>query len=170
MRDTGAAWLNTASTQSFNQQVQGDHMLSKPSNIFLRYVLVVDALSCLASGALQVAFTGFLSRLLGLSPSLLAATGDFLLVYGAAVGFLATRTRVPGAIIWLLILGNCAWGVASVCIVLGNDVQPTALGKGYIAVQALTVLILARLQYICVRRDKQRLPGQSTIAGPDESP
>jgi hypothetical protein len=129
-------------------------MLSTPSHNFLRYVLCVDAISCLASGILQVSFTGFLSQHLGLSPTLLTATGDFLLLYGAAVAFLATRTRVPRAIIWLLIVGNCAWGLASVGILLGNYVHPTEVGKGYIAVQALAVLLLARLQYICVRPNK----------------
>ena len=118
---------------------------------FLRFVLMIDAISCLASGISQLAFTRFLSGHLNLPPTLLAATGDFLLVYGAAVAFLATRDHVPRAIIWLLIVGNCVWGLASFAILFGNDLNPAALGKAYIVVQALTVLVLARLQYLCVR-------------------
>ena len=81
----------------------------------------------------------------------MAGAGDFLLLYGAAVAFLATRARTPAVIIWLLVVGNIAWGVASVGILLAGDVQPTLLGKGYILAQALTVLLLAGLQYFCVR-------------------
>jgi|HubBroStandDraft_5_1064220.scaffolds.fasta_scaffold91153_1 hypothetical protein len=124
-------------------------MLSKPG--FLRYVLMIDAISCLASGIFQLAFTGFLSEHLNLPPTLLSATGEFLLVYGAAVAFLATRTQVPRSIIWLLVAGNCAWGLASFAILMGNDLHPAVLGKGYVAVQGLSVLILATLQYVCVR-------------------
>jgi hypothetical protein len=119
----------------------------------LRYVLWADAISCLVCGLLQVAFARPLSQYSGLPPSLLAESGDFLLLYGAAVAFLATRTRtrVPGAVIWLLIVGNFAWGVASVLLLVAGDVQPTWLGKGYIIAQASTVLMLAQLQYLCVR-------------------
>jgi hypothetical protein len=130
-------------------------MLSKPG--FLRYVLTIDAISCLAGGILQLVFTGFLSEHLSLPPALLAATGNFLLVYGAAVAFLATRAQVPRAIIWLLIVGNCVWGLASFAILIGNDLHPSAVGKGYIVVQAMTVLALARLQYICVRAGEPQL-------------
>jgi hypothetical protein len=60
--------------------------------------------------ALQVGFTEYLSQHLGLPWTLLVATGDFLSLYGAAVAFLASRTRVSSAIIWLLIVGNFLWG------------------------------------------------------------
>jgi hypothetical protein len=126
-------------------------MLSIPSNNFLRIVLWADAASCLICGLLQVSFVRPLSQYLGLAAALLAGTGDFLLLYGAAVAFLATRARAPAAIIWLLVVGNIAWGLAAVGILLAGDVQPTLLGKSYILAQALTVLLLARLQYICVR-------------------
>jgi hypothetical protein len=126
-------------------------MLSIPSNNFLRMVLWADAASCLVCGLLQVSFLRPLSQHLGLAPALLAGSGEFLLLYGAAVAFLATRARAPTAILWLLVIGNIAWAAASVGILLAGDVQPTFLGKGYILAQALTVLILARLQYICVR-------------------
>jgi hypothetical protein len=134
-----------------SNKARGDDMLSMPSNHFLRIVLWADAATCLICGLLQVSFVRPLSQYLSLTPALLAGTGDFLLLYGAAVAFLATRARAPAAIIWLLVVGNIAWGAAGIGILLAGDVQPTLLGKGYIAAQALTVLLLARLQYICVR-------------------
>jgi hypothetical protein len=39
----------------------------------------------------------------------------------------------------------------SVGMLLKGDARFTLLGKGYIVVQALTVMILAELQYYCVR-------------------
>jgi hypothetical protein len=100
--------------------------------MLLRIVLWADAASCLICGLLQVSFVRPLSQYLSLAPALLAGTGDFLLLYGAGVAFLATRARAP-----------------AVGILLASDVQPTVLG--YILAQALTVLLLARLQYVYVR-------------------
>ena len=124
---------------------------------FLRYVLWADAISCLVCGILQVALTGPLSSYFGLSENLLMGTGVFLLVYGAVVAFLATRKQVPCAIIGLLIVGNIAWGVLAVATLLGGDARITLLGKGYVTAQALTVLILAQLQYLLIRRARKSI-------------
>jgi hypothetical protein len=121
---------------------------------FLRYVLWADAISCLVCGIFQVALTGPMSSYFGLSQNLLMGTGVFLLLYGAVVAFLATRTQVPSAIVGLLIVGNIVWGVLAVAILMRGDVGITLFGKGYIAAQALTVLILAQLQYFGVRIGK----------------
>jgi hypothetical protein len=129
-------------------------MLYPASRNFLRYVLWADAISCLACGALQLVLGDPLSQFFSLPAGLLSDTGVFLLAYGAAVAALAIPARVPGAIVWLLIVGNVGWGVAAVGILVAGDVHPTLLGKAYIVVQALTVLILAELQYSAVRRSK----------------
>jgi hypothetical protein len=119
---------------------------------FLRYVLWADALSCLACGLLQVIFTASLSERLGLPAILLADTGEFLLLYGAAVAFLAARIRAPAPIIRLLIAGNIAWAVACIALLLGDGFALSPLGKAYIVAQATAVAILAELQYFGVRR------------------
>jgi hypothetical protein len=121
---------------------------------FLRYVLWADAISCLICGLLQVAFTGTLTEWLGLPTTLLAGTGEFLLLYGVVVAFLATRIRVPTVIVWLLIAGNIAWAVACIAILLGSGGKFTLVGKVYVIAQALTVAVLALLQYSSVRQDK----------------
>ena len=129
-------------------------MLYPASRNFLRYLLWADAISCLACGLLQLALGDPLSQLFSLPAGLLFDTGVFLLVYGAAVAALAMPARAPGAIVWVLIVGNIGWGVAAVGILVAGDVHPTLLGKAYIVVQALTVLILADLQYFAVRRSR----------------
>ena len=67
--------------------------LSAPN--FLRNVLRVDALSCVACGLLQVAFPEQMIQLLNLPGALLSYTGEFLLVYAAVVAFISTRNPVP---------------------------------------------------------------------------
>jgi hypothetical protein len=133
---------------------QGGNMFVKTYQNFLRYVLWADAISCLACGILQVALTGPLSAYFGLSQNLLIGTGVFLLLSGAVVAFLALRTRVPNAIVGVLIVGNILWGVLALGTLLKGDAHITLLGKGYIVAQTLTVLILAQLQYFCVRVSK----------------
>jgi hypothetical protein len=130
---------------------------------FLRYVLWADAISCLGCGILQVALNGPLSSFFGLSENLLMGTGVFLLVYGLVVAFLATRTQVPIAILGLLIVGNIMWGVLAVAILLSGDARITLLGKGYVTVQALTVLILAQLQYFTVRQIRSEVRSRGSF-------
>jgi len=126
-------------------------MSFKSSPNFLRYVLWADAISCLTCGILQVAFTASLTEWLGLPAELLTGSGEFLLVYGVVVAFLATRNRVPAMVLWLLIAGNCAWGVACIAILLGG-MPLTLLGRVYVIVQTLTVAVIAQLQYFGLRQ------------------
>lgn len=114
---------------------------------FLRNVLFADAASCLASGALQILFTAALAGLLNLAPSLLAGTGWFLCAYGALVAFTACRNPLPRAFVPLFIAGNLAWAAGCAALLAGQWQAPTALGKAWIVAQALTVAVLAFLQW-----------------------
>lgn len=125
-------------------------ILSSPN--FLRNVLRVDALSCIACGALQVAFPAAMARLLNLPEGLIAYTGEFLLVYAAVVAFVSTRNPLPRAIVWALVAGNLGWALACVLLLAGGSVSPSAAGVAYVVMQALTVAVLAELQYFGLRR------------------
>jgi hypothetical protein len=118
---------------------------------FLRNVLVADSISCLGSGALQVGFTGTMAALLGLPAHLLMGTGIFLVAYGVLVGLLATRNPAPRVIIWLLVVGNLGWAAACVLLLASGAVAPTALGVAWVVIQALTVSVLAQLQWLGLR-------------------
>jgi len=137
-------------------------LISSPRH--LRYVLWADAISCLMCGAVQVAFTRSLAHDLGFSPMLLLTTGNFLLLYAAAVAFLATRARAPSAIIGLLIAGNLMWGVAAVALLLSGEFEPTFLGKAYVVAQALTVAVLAELQYYFAFRHGRASPAHARFS------
>ncbi len=121
---------------------------------FLRNVLFADAASCLATGALQVAFTRPLSEVLNLPSLLLQGTGVFLLVYAAVVMLAATRDPIPRSLVWVFVAGNFAWAAACTVLLVDHVVAPTVLGEAWIIAQAVTVVVLAELQWTALRRSR----------------
>ena len=119
---------------------------------FLRNVLWADAASCLGSGALQLAGGAALAQLLNLPQVLLVATGAFLLVYAAAVAWTATRDPLPRALVGLFAAGNAAWALGCVALLATGVLQPSAWGVAWIVAQAVTVAVLAELQWTGLRR------------------
>jgi hypothetical protein len=118
---------------------------------FLRRVLALDALSCAACALPQLLLNQSMARWLGLPSVLLSGTGLFLLVYSAVVGFLASRAAPPRPLVWLLVAGNLVWAVDCLLLLASGWVSPTALGTAYVLVQAMTVLLLADLQWLGLR-------------------
>ncbi len=119
---------------------------------FLRNVLRADALSCLACGLLQVVVPDTMAQLTGLPPALLAYSGEFLLLYAALVAFLSSRVPLPRPLVWLLVVGNLGWALACLLLLVSGSVTPAPLGTAYVLVQALTVCVLADLQFFGLRR------------------
>lgn len=122
---------------------------------FLRNVLLADAASCLATGALQVAFTRPLAELTNLPAPLLLATGWFLLAYAAVAAFVATRAPIPRGFVWLFVAGNFAWAAGCAAMLIARPVVPSLLGHVWIAAQAVTVVVLAELQWMGLRRPRR---------------
>ncbi|HQS01267.1 MULTISPECIES: hypothetical protein [unclassified Polaromonas] len=122
------------------------------SPLFLRRVLWLDAATGAATGALQLLLAGFLAGLLGLPETLLVVSGWVMFVYVAGIGFIATRQFVPAALVWLLIGANFLWVLGCLALLLGDLVMPTLAGKVFIAIQAVTVGLLAELQWVGLRK------------------
>ena len=121
------------------------------SNIlFLRRVLALDALSCLAMGLLMGLGATALAPLFGLPESLLRLAGLALLPLAAFIGWLASRQTPPRALVWVVILGNLGWTAESF-LTLGQS-QATPLGTAFVSAQALAVLGLAMLEYLGIRK------------------
>lgn len=57
--------------------------------------------------------------------------------------------------VWLLVASNLGWAAACVLLLVSGSVQPTLLGMAYVSMQALTVAVLAELQYFGLRRTIQ---------------
>lgn len=118
----------------------------------LRPVLRLDAA---ASGALGVAATagaGVLDTLLGLPADLLRGVGVFLAVYAVGLVVLAARPRIPRPAVWVVVLGNSAWVLASLGLAVGLWSTMTVLGLVVVLAQAGAVAVFADLQYAALRR------------------
>jgi hypothetical protein len=123
-------------------------LMSNP--LFLRRILGLDALSCLAMGLLMGLGAASLAPLFGLPEPLVRIAGLALLPLAAFIGWLATRPNPPRAFVWVVILGNLFWTVESF-ITLAQS-QATALGTAFVSAQAVAVLGLAMLEYVGLRK------------------
>ena len=119
-------------------------------NLFLRRVLALDSLSCLAMGLLMGLGAATLAPLFGLPEPLIRIAGLVLLPLAAFIGWLASRPAPPRLLVWAVIIGNIAWTAESFALIAQQ--QPTPLGIAFVAGQALAVLGLSALEYMGLRR------------------
>jgi hypothetical protein len=120
------------------------------STLFLRRVLALDSLSCLAMGALMALGAAALAPLFGLPEGLIRTAGLLLLPLGAFIFWLAARPAPPRALVWMVVVGNLGWTAESFALLAQRDT--TALGAAFVSAQALAVLALAGLEYIGLRK------------------
>jgi hypothetical protein len=113
----------------------------------LRAVLRLDALASGALGLAAAAGAGVLDTALGLPSSLLTGVGVFLVVYAAGLVALAGRRTIPRPATWVVVLGNSAWVLASLGLVVGAWDRLTVLGAVIVLAQAAAVAVFADLQY-----------------------
>jgi hypothetical protein len=122
------------------------------SSRFLRAVVWFDASTGVALGALHLLLTTPLAEWLGLPAGLLQVTGVMLLGYAALAVAIARSEPMPRGWLWVLIVGNLAWALASLALLLGSTPTPTLLGQAYLLVHVVSVALLAELQWWGVRR------------------
>ena len=113
----------------------------------LRAVLRLDAVAAGALGLAATAGAGVLDTVLGLPSSLLLGVGVFLVVYAAGLVALAGRAVIPRPATWVVVLGNSAWVLASLGLVVGAWDRLTVLGAVIVLAQAAAVAVFADLQY-----------------------
>ena len=121
-------------------------------NPFLRQVLFVDAAVSGAAGVLMAAGAPFLSPLLGLPENLLFWAGLALFTFVALLIAVARRGKASRLILIDIVAINALWVAASFGLLISGAVQPTMLGYAFVIAQALTVALLAELQFIGLRR------------------
>jgi hypothetical protein len=121
-------------------------------SLFLRRALLADTVF---SGAGALIFSlggGELAPLLNLPEALLRETGLFLIAYAALVGWMSTRQALPRILVGIVVIGNAAWTLASIALLLSGAVTPNLLGEAVVVAQAIATGTLAELQYIGLRR------------------
>jgi hypothetical protein len=118
----------------------------------LKGVLVVDAAASGALALLQVLGTGPLASLTNLPSTLLDATGIFLVGYAILLLALARASRVPSALIGLVVAGNVGWALGCMALLASAAIAPGPLGVAFVLAQAAAVLVFAALEYAGLRR------------------
>lgn len=113
---------------------------------FLRYALIADALICTAIVMLQLNLQDLLVRQLQLPYVLLKGSGVFLIAYVALLIVLAGSKAVWKAMIGLVVIGNVGWAVG--CVALATLAAPSGLSVAYLLAQAVSVLVIARFQWV----------------------
>ncbi|MEU6126247.1 hypothetical protein [Streptomyces sp. NPDC047123] len=116
----------------------------------LRRFLGLDAVVTAGNGLAYAVASGPLGRLLGVDAGLLLGLGVGLVLYGAGVGFLATRTSPPGRAVQAVVEVNAGWAVLSVVAVVAWF-SPSTAGAVWIPLQAAVVAGFAALQYAALR-------------------
>jgi hypothetical protein len=118
---------------------------------FLRHVLMADAASGALTGLMHLTAAGFLSSMLGLPAGLIVGSGLALVLYLAGAAYLAACDPIPRSGVRMLVAANWAW-VGGCVLLLATGTATTALGQGYLVVQAVAVTVLAELQWFGLRR------------------
>lgn len=122
------------------------------ASTFLRRALLADAVF---SGVAALGFTfgaSAFSALFNLPEALLRETGLFLIAYAALVGWLASRASVAKALVLLVVVGNAAWTVGSIALLLSGAVSPNIAGELMVVAQAIATGVFAELQYVGLKK------------------
>ena len=118
---------------------------------FLRWILMIDAATCVAMGLALALGAEFLSASLGLPGPLLQYSGLALLPIAAYIAWVATRKDPPSAAVAIVVAGNGLWIAASVLLLASGWVSPSPLGSAFVIAQALAVALLDVLEYVAWR-------------------
>jgi hypothetical protein len=121
-------------------------------SLFLRRVLQLDAAATGATGLLLLGGTGLLHGLLNLPVPLMIYAGIFCVGWAVILGLASLRAQLSRGFVWSIILGNVAWVIGSVVLLVSGYVSPTWLGYAFVIAQAFAVGAFAELQYIGLRR------------------
>jgi hypothetical protein len=122
------------------------------NSTFLRSVLLIDAVTCAASGLILLVASQAVSRILGLPVALVVFSGVILLPFAAFLAYLATREHLSRRAVWAVIILNVLWTIDSILILFAGWITPTELGSALVAAQAIGVAVLAGLEYMGMRK------------------
>lgn len=93
-----------------------------------------------------------MAALTAIPAAILFYAGVALLPSAAFMAIVATRAADSRPAVWLIMVGNVLWVIASLWLITGGWIAPTVLGQAFVAAQALAVAALALLEYTALRR------------------
>jgi hypothetical protein len=121
-------------------------------SVYLRRVLLLDAVATFATGVLLLGGMSLLQSLLNLPISLMTYAGVFCVAWAALVGFAFTRRQLTRGFVWTIVIGNALWALGSLALLVSGYAAPTVLGHAFVIAQAVVVGVFAELQYIGLTR------------------
>ena len=122
------------------------------TSTFLRWTLLADAATCVATGLLMMLGSGQLEQFLGLPAGLLRYAGVSLLPFAAFLVYLAKRENLSTQGVWTAIVLNTIWTAASLLLLMTGRVALTELGYTFVIAQALGVAVFAGLEFFGLRK------------------
>jgi hypothetical protein len=117
----------------------------------LRNVLLVDAATCVLTGAMHMLGARLLAQLTAIPAALLFYAGVVLIPVAAFMAITATRAALSLLAAWIIVGGNALWVLASVSLMIGPWIAPNAWGYAFIAAQAVVVAVLTKLELDCTK-------------------
>jgi hypothetical protein len=131
------------------------------SSLFLKRVLLADAVVSGGTGLLMFLGAGWLGGLLSLPEPLSRWAGLALLPYAVFVTVVSLPTPPTRASVWVVIAVNSAWVLSSLFL-LFDGARPNALGYAFVIAQATVFGLFAELQFLGLKRLE---PRRSTVQG-----
>jgi hypothetical protein len=122
-----------------------------PRETLQRLVLKLDAVVTGANGVAYLAAAEPLEDLLGVSAELMRPIGAFLVLFAAAVWFVATRRMVPRVAVLAIATANAVWALGSLVFAAAGASSPNTVGTVWVLLQALVVAGFAALQALASR-------------------
>lgn len=119
---------------------------------FLRGVLFADVATCIAMALLLTLGSDILGNFLKMPAQFLFYAGLSLFPFAAFLLYLGRREIVTPLLVWTVIALNALWAFDSILILLVGWVEPNAFGYAFIIAQAVSVAVLAELEYLGLRR------------------
>lgn len=120
------------------------------SNTAFQNILLLDAATCVAAGALMAFGSDFVASLTAIPAPLLYWAGLILFPVAALMAYAGLQASPPRPLVWLIILGNIGWVAASLAVFA--FIAPNALGSIFIVAQSATVAVLALLEHNALQR------------------
>jgi len=122
------------------------------NSVFLRWVLLADAVTCIATGLLLMIGADFLMEFLGMPKTLLRYAGLSLIPFAVLLIYLASRERLPQSVIFGVIVYNLLWTLDSFLLLLSGWIEPTTFGYAFVIAQAFGVAMFAAIEYIGLQK------------------
>jgi len=123
---------------------------------FLRSVLLVDAATCVATGAVMTVGSNLIAGLTEIPIGLLMVAGLSLFPIAVFIAIVAMRPATWPSGVWLVVLGNVGWVAGSLWLLLADSIAPNGLGYAFLVVQAMAVAVLAELEVMGARGSASR--------------